>query len=169
MKKYIDCDGVILDTETGLFDAYYEQKKLNPELRKRTYLEQLDWQYWIRQAKVIEDAIAILREYDPSGADILTMVHSMQEAIAKIEYFREQKVRNNIIIVPDTVTKSSVVSAAGNILIDDSIRNLDDWQINGGLPIYFGPKESEHTTIDTLDDVLNPIKFEQTLQRIRFH
>ena len=22
MKKYIDCDGVILDTETGLFDEY---------------------------------------------------------------------------------------------------------------------------------------------------
>ena len=33
MIKYIDCDGVILDTETGLFDEYRELKKVNPELK----------------------------------------------------------------------------------------------------------------------------------------
>ena len=49
MKKYIDCDGVILDTETGLFDEYDILKKDNPELKRRVYLQNLDWKYWIEQ------------------------------------------------------------------------------------------------------------------------
>ena len=88
MIKYIDCDGVILDTETGLFDEYHELKKINPELKKRQYLHDLDWEYWIWQASVLNDAVEILKSYDPKNVEILTRVHSLQEARAKINYFR---------------------------------------------------------------------------------
>ena len=53
MKKYIDCDGVILDTETGLFDEYDILKRGNPELKRRVYLQNLDWKYWIEQAAIL--------------------------------------------------------------------------------------------------------------------
>ena len=91
MKKYIDCDGVILDTETGLFDKYDMLKKDNPELKRRVYLQNLDWEYWIEQAAVLNDAINILKNYNPKDTSILTKVHSLNEAVAKIKYFRCKK------------------------------------------------------------------------------
>ena len=56
MHKYIDCDGVILDTENGLLDKFYELKKDNPNLKKREYLQQIDWSNWLNEAKVLKDA-----------------------------------------------------------------------------------------------------------------
>jgi len=157
-KIYLDCDGVILDTESGLFDRYYELKKLNPNLKRGQYLAELDWNMWISQCQVLKDAVTILNNYDPKVADILTKVHSLQEAKAKIDYFRSQRVKNNIIIVPSNVKKSSVVDAGGNILVDDSTSNLVDWQVENGIPFYFGGEVTSFAKVDTLDDVLNPQK-----------
>lgn len=164
MKKYIDCDGVILDTETGLFDEYDMLKKYNPELKKRTYLQNLDWEYWIDQAVVLTDALNILKNYDPSDTDILTKVHSLNEAVAKINYFRDKKIKNNIIIVPDGISKSQIVDSFETILVDDSNKNLVDWKENFGIPYYFGNKESEFDKITSLDDILNPKKLELRLK-----
>lgn len=148
MKKYIDCDGVILDTESGLFDEYYKLKKQNKALKKIMYLQQLDWKNWLHNARVINDSINIIREYDFSQTDILTKVHSVQEALAKINYFRERKVRNNIIIVPSETNKSKVVNASGNILVDDNEVNLRDWSQQGGFCIYFGTDISHYLKIN---------------------
>jgi len=164
-KIYLDCDGVILDTENGLFDKYYELKKVDSSLKRLQYLQELDWNWWISQCSVLNDAINILNGYDPRGIDILTKVHSLQEAKAKIDYFRNQRVKNNIIIVPNDVKKSTVVEACGNILVDDSSRNLDDWKENGGIPIYFGYDDSTYIKIETLEDVLNPQKVKSILRR----
>lgn len=166
MVKYIDCDGVILDTETGLFDEYHELKKSNPELKKRQYLHDLDWEYWIWQAGVIGDAIEILKNYDPRGVDILTRVHSLQEARAKLNYFREHKVRNNVIIVPDGIAKSSTVDAFNNVLVEDSNGNLDDWSEHHGIPIYFGTGDSIYTKVTSLDTVLSDEKFKGLVKKI---
>ena len=164
MKKYIDCDGVILDTETGLFDEYDMLKKDDPELKRRVYLQNLDWEYWVEQAAVLNDAINILKNYDPKDTCVLTKVHSLNEAVAKINYFRCKKVRNNIIIVPDGINKSQIVDPFGNILVDDSNSNLVDWEENLGIPYYFGSGQSEYDKIDTLDDILNPKKLELRLK-----
>ena len=103
--KYIDCDGVILDTETGLFDEYNKLKQQNPALKRLAYLQQLNWQYWIRQAKIIGNAIEILKQQNPDDVAILTKVHSLAEGLAKIEYFRELGVKNNVILVPNDIKK----------------------------------------------------------------
>ena len=162
MKKYIDCDGVILDTETGFFDRYYQLKETNPELKKLQYLQEMDWRSWLSQAKILGDAVEILKHYDPKDVHILTKVHSLQEATAKIEFFRNLSVRNDIIIVPNGVAKSSVVDAKGNVLIDDSIRNLEDWKNSGGIPLYFGSKETTFHRAYSIEDALN----EQRIRRI---
>lgn len=79
----------------------------------------------------------------------------MQEAMAKINYFRNLKVKNEIIIVPFDAKKSDIVYAENNILVDDYHRNLKDWKLSGGIPIYFGEKEQEYDKIDTLEEVLS--------------
>ena len=165
MIKYIDCDGVVLDTETGLFDEYYILKKENPKLKKKVYLNNIDWKYWIEQALVLNDAIEILKNYDPRDTNILTKVHSLNEAVAKINYFRDKKVRNNIIIVPNEFNKSQIVDPFGNIIVDDSNSNLVDWKDNYGIPFYFGNEESEFEKIESLEDILNPKKLELRLRR----
>ena len=165
MIKYIDCDGVVLDTETGLFDEYYILKKENPKLKKKVYLNNIDWKYWIEQALVLNDAIEILKNYDPRDTNILTKVHSLNEAVAKINYFRDKKVRNNIIIVPNEFNKSQIVDPFGNIIVDDSNSNLVDWNDNYGIPFYFGNEESEFEKIESLEDILNPKKLELRLRR----
>ena len=165
MIKYIDCDGVVLDTETGLFDEYYILKKENPKLKKKVYLNNIDWKYWIEQALVLNDAIEILKNYDPRDTNILTKVHSLNEAVAKINYFRDKKVRNNIIIVPNEFDKSQIVDPFGNIIVDDSNSNLVDWKDNYGIPFYFGNEESEFEKIESLEDILNPKKLELRLRR----
>lgn len=164
MKKYIDCDGVILDTETGLFDEYKMLKEENPELKKSIYLQNLDWDYWIEKAAVLNDAFDILKNYDPSDTSVLTRVHSLNEARAKINLFRKNKVKNDIIIVPNGVEKSQIVDPFGNILVDDSNSNLVDWESYFGIPYYFGSEESEFEKIESLDDILNPKKLEYKLQ-----
>ena len=115
MKRYIDCDGVILNTEAGLFDGYDKLKKVDPTYKRLQYLQNLDWEAWVEQAGFIGDAYEVLKFYDPSMADILTKVHSLNEARVKINFFRGHGIRNNIIIVPNGISKASVVNAKGNI------------------------------------------------------
>lgn len=163
MKKYIDCDGVILDTENGLFEEYYKLKQNNPELKKKRYLQEINWEYWIEQSEILNDAINILKNYNPKDIDILTKVHSLKEAVAKIKYFRKHKVENNVIIVPDEIQKSQIVNASGNILVDDSDRNLYDWESNDGIGFSFGKGESQFPKLNSLDDILNHGKVKRLL------
>lgn len=165
MIKYIDCDGVILDTETRLFDEYHELKKTNPNLKKRQYLHDMDWDSWLWQADILNDAIYLLNNYDPKNVDILTRVHSLDEARAKINYFRSNRVRNNIIIVPDGVFKSSVVDPFQNVLVEDSRSNLSDWEEHFGIPIYFGSDESIYPSITSLESVLDDEKFKVLVKK----
>lgn len=166
MIKYIDCDGVILDTETGLFDEYHELKKVNPGLKKRQYLHDMDWEYWIWQAGILNDAVEILKNYDPKNVEILTRVHSLNEARAKLNFFRNSRVRNNVIIVPDGMVKSSVVDPFQNVLVEDSNSNLEDWDSHLGIPIYYGSSESIYPSVTSLEDVLNEEKFKSLVKRI---
>lgn len=85
-------------------------------------------------------------EHNPDDVEILTKVHSLAEGLAKIEYFRELGVRNNIVLVPNGLSKSVVVQAEGNLLVDDSIRNLDNWSILNGIPFFFNAAGENKST-----------------------
>ena len=126
----------------------------------------MDWEYWIWQASVLNDAVEILKSYDPKNVEILTRVHSLQEARAKINYFREKKVRNNVIIVPDGITKSSVVDPFQNVLVEDSNSNLDDWHTNHGISIYYGTGDSVYPNVTSLDTVLSDEKFKSLVKKM---
>lgn len=139
---YIDFDDTILATEELLFEEYRRLKKLGISVNKLKYIQEFDWYRMLYQAKVIGDAIEFLKTMEE--ASILTKIHSMEnEGVAKIKYLREQGIKNDIILVPYPVKKSEVVIPFGNVLIDDSIRNLDDWYENGGIPIFFNKDGNE--------------------------
>ena len=61
----------------------------------------------------------------------------MKEGIAKIKYLRDNDIYINVHLVPSEVSKSAVVDPKGNILIDDKIYNLEQWEQNGGTSIFF--------------------------------
>ena len=128
-------------------------------------MQQLDWEYWINQACVLSDAIEILKHHNPASADILTKVHSLDEARIKINYFRLHGVKNNIVIVPFSVSKASVVTATGNILVDDGNKNLLEWEKEAGYPIYFGSKESLYPKIESLEEIFDDEKVKQLILR----
>lgn len=154
--KYIDCNGVIIDTETNLFDEYYRLKALNPSLTKQEYLENLDWDEWIRQAPVLNNSIELLKEHDPSDTIILTKISSLHEGVVKIDHFRNLGIKNSIVLVPYALQKNQIVNATGHILIDNSQKNLDYWYEAGGIPVLYSEQENIFfPTTSSLEDVLS--------------
>lgn len=132
---YIDFDQVILATEEELFKEYLEKKAQGIKLDKQKYLEEFDWDWLVFNSEVIADAIEIIKSVPHDK--ILTKVHSLKEASAKIKFLRANNVTNEIIIVPGNHKKTDLVSAKGNILIDDAVHNLDDWSNAGGIAYFF--------------------------------
>ena len=76
------------------------------------------------QTKVFNNEIEIMENYDSSNVAIFTKVHSMQEAVEKIKYFRLQSMKNNVVVVPNGMTKSMIVDAERNLLVEDNLNNL---------------------------------------------
>lgn len=135
-KLYIDFDQVILATEDLLFIEYEDKISKGIKVDKHKYLCEFDWEWLVYNSMVIANSIEILKSIPE--AIILTKVHSLDnEATAKIKYLRDNGVDNEVIIVPHKLRKIDVVSACGNILVDDAVHNLDDWKEAGGIPIFF--------------------------------
>lgn len=142
--RYIDFDGVILDTEELLF---YEWRKNPyrhelPEEVKINYIKNSDWRTIINESPVINDAINILNNIDYNKSAILTKVHSLKEGYEKIRYLKGKGVRQNVVLVPYTLKKIDVVNPNGNILVDDSLRNLDEWCECRGYPMFFDKNDN---------------------------
>ena len=144
---YIDFDGVILDTEGVLFEEW----RKNPnryslsENDKIKYIQKSDWSYIINNSEIINDSIYYLRQMDSKQSAILTKIHSSSnEGIAKIRWLRDKGIKQSIILVPYMVKKTDMVDACGNILIDDCLKNLDDWSNDNGIPIFFDVNNDDY-------------------------
>lgn len=141
---YIDFDGTILDTEEPLF---YELRRIPDyknlsEETKIKYIQSQDWNYIIKVSPIINDAMYYLKHMDPAKSAILTKVHSLSnEGAAKVNWKKENNIKQNMIIVPYNVRKIDVVDARGNYLLDDGLWNLDEWNSVGGIPLFMDPDE----------------------------
>jgi len=130
VKKYIDFDGVIKDTHQILFEDYRE---CDSDIM---HVQNKDWIYVLSNSPIINDAINIINEIDEAA--VLTRVHSLEnEAVAKIKHLRLLGLMCEIILVPYQLSKIDVAPAKDNILVDDAIFNLDEWEKAGGIPIFF--------------------------------
>ena len=153
---FIDFDGVIFDTEQRVI----ERKNLKPDISWNNFFEELDWFELLDESKVINNAIDYIIEGQKKSKQlaILTKIHTLIEMEAKVKALRSRKVEVPILFVPSHVKKSQIyLPNNGEILIDDSIKNLIDWEQNGGKGIYFNEQldtSSKFETIKTLNKML---------------
>ncbi len=139
MKIYVDFDGVILDTDSIIDRVFANVKDIN----RSEFVKNYDWNRLVNDATVISNSLYNLRnsKYD---TNILSKISSLNEGISKVNYLRDNEVMTNIHLVPANISKSEVVSARGNILIDDKVYNLEQWEECGGIPIFFNKDNSDY-------------------------
>lgn len=155
-KIFIDFDGVIFDTQQRVV----ERKNQNTNISWNEFFEKLDWFQLLQESKEINNAIDYILEGQAKSQQIaiLTKIHTLVEMEAKVKALRSRKVEVPILFVPPHVRKSQIyLPNNGEILIDDSIKNLVDWEQNGGKGIYFNENidsNNEFETIKTLSKIL---------------
>lgn len=138
MITYIDFDDVIMDTYLAIFGDYQKEDATGQFISDIEHVKNKDWQQALKESTIISDAINIIKSLDINTTCILTKVHSLtNEGSNKIKFLRENGIACPIILVPHNLKKTDVVNAKGNILIDDSIFNLDAWSEMGGTAIFF--------------------------------
>ena len=92
--KYIDFDGVIVDTEDALFADWRKipNHQELPEELKIKYISEANWYKIIRESEIINDAIYVLNHLNPYETAILTKVHSLyNESAEKIKFLIKLK------------------------------------------------------------------------------
>ncbi len=155
-KIFIDFDGVIFDTEKRVA----ERKNENPNLTWNEFFDNLDWFQLLDEAKVINNAIDYILDGQTRTKQlaVLTKIHTLLEMEAKTKALRSRKIKIPILFVPPHIKKSQIyLPNNGEILIDDSIKNLVDWKQKGGTGIYFNEEQvstQEFMTIKTLEKIL---------------
>ena len=156
LRLFIDCDGVLLNTIEVLYGDYDLFVKTNPDISMSEWLTKINWAETLRRAGPLQDSVESIKKLPTDQVTILTTVQSVIEAKEKIKYIRELGLDNDIIIVPAGCDKNDVVSAKGNILIDDYKENLKKWQNAGGRAIQFhqSKKEGEFPIINSLSEII---------------
>lgn len=154
-KIFIDFDGVIFDTEKRVV----EKKKQYPEMSWNAFFEKLNWFQLLDESKVINNAIDYILEGQEKSKQIaiLTKIHTLIEMEAKVRALRSRNIKIPILFVPPHVKKSEIyLPINGEILIDDSTKNLIDWERNGGTGIYFSEDSLslEFETVKNLSRIL---------------
>ena len=134
---FIDLDGVILDSEQRVLEKRSKQNELTWD----EFFEKLDWYTLLKESCQINNSLDILLELQ-SRKDkiaILTKVHTILEAQAKLFELREnRKITIPIFIVPPHFKKSDIYyPSKGEILVDDSLKNIKSWNENNGKGILF--------------------------------
>ena len=155
-KIFIDFDGVIVDSE----DRVIKRREKDNDISWDEFFEKIDWFQLLDESLIINDAINCILEGQEKGKDIsiLTKIHTLMEMQAKVEFIREHNIIVPVLFIPPHVKKSEIyLPSNGEILIDDSIKNLNNWKMNGGTGIYFNINNDineEFPTIKTLRKVL---------------
>ena len=148
-----DYDGVIGNTDEGLFDEYDILKQKRKSLTVVQYLVQMNWYEWLRKKGPKRDAFEVLKDHDPDIAPILTRCWSTKEGADKVKYIRENDNKNPINIVPNSLKKSLIICPKGNLLVEDELKNARDWINSGGsaLMLDVGPYK-ECPTIHSIEE-----------------
>ena len=145
---YIDFDGVIMDTqkETDEMFIKYGSDINNPEWNE--WLRLRDWAKLLLTCKEIDKSIDVLKELYKlkKRVYILSSIFSPNEMKNKMDFLRDKGVYQDFISVPERYPKSKVVIPnPSRLLVDDSKRNIVDWQNNNGTAIWFPNEEKDLT------------------------
>lgn len=156
---YIDFDGVVLDSEERMLErkeclGFYDHKNKEEFIKYFEYTNYFptEWDYIIRNAKPINDSVEIIKQLEKlkKKIAILTKIHTLHEMKVKIEDLREnRKITCPVFFVPPGIKKHEIVIPNGQLLVDDSKKNIIRWEENGGVGIIF----DKSVEIDTRDTV----------------
>lgn len=163
---FIDCDGVILDSEQRMlkmkeqrgFLDHHNSKEFTDyfKIADSTYGE---WEYIISGASSLNNSVEIIRELEKMKKNIaiLTKIHSLKEMQIKVHDLRTNRhITSPILFVPPNTNKHDIILPNGQLLIDDSIRNISGWIEHGGEGLIFDEsiKENSKTKVKSLDFLL---------------
>lgn len=161
MKIYIDFDGVILDTWPNILKEY--KKNFSSceieEYKLRLLFKNLNWDLILDNSKINYKNLASLKKLKNYDVTILTKINSLSEGESKIRFLRKNNINVKLKTVDIDQRKSDVVSAAGNILIDDEIKNLQEWQEKGGIAILYS-KNKDNKDSDGIMNKKLPVIYE---------
>lgn len=136
---YIDFDGVILDTWEVIFKEYqrkYNTKDIIEKNLKNIMLE-IGWNYILKESREINNSLEkIIQLQQNQKICILSKFNSDEEKHKKREYLLNNGI-DTMCFVPYNTSKTQFVNAKNNVLIDDDLDNLNNWQEKGGISIYF--------------------------------
>lgn len=138
-KIYIDFDGVILDTWEVILKKYNEQFKSTEieENKIKKVMLDIGWNYILDSSKEINNALKKIKEISKKyEVCILSKVNSIEEQNSKKKFLQNNGI-NNISFVPYNSSKTQYVNVYKNILIDDDLKNLEEWEQKGGISIFF--------------------------------
>lgn len=159
LEKYIfiDCDGVILDSEQRMLERKEKAGFLNHTSSSEftNYFSLADtidgeWEYIIKNAKSINNSVEIIRELEnmKTKIAILTKIHSLKEMKIKVEDLRENRhISAPIFFVPQGIKKHQMIIPDGQLLIDDSKSNIDGWIKFGGAGLLFDEKIDKNSKV----------------------
>lgn len=169
-KIFIDCDGVILDTWKLIYSKYQEVYHIteldDPKLVK--VMDDLGWYKIINDSEIINDSIKKIKKLSKKyDVTIVTKVVAEGEKEEKKIFFKKHGL-DKVIFVNYEGKKIDHVPVKGNILIDDTVKNLDEWNEKGGIPIYFnryndskdgyGKENTKYKMIDDIDKIYDTIE-----------
>ena len=134
-KVFFDYDGVLVNSERLIV-----QKQKESNLSWKDFFEQLNWEELYESSSEINNAFEILRKLqeERNNLYVLTKIHSLIEANVKINLLREEKILIPVFVVPPHTKKSEIyIPDPKSLLIDDSKKNIDDWNNHGGRGLLF--------------------------------
>lgn len=159
MKIYIDFDGVIMNTNksiTKLLDVNKVNRTNFGETVK--FLTTLNWEEILNESNEINNAFHYLKEINNKlDVAILTHVSSEKEIKLKKQIILDNVGNLELIPVPREIDKCNYVDAKDSILIDDYSKNLELWEVSGGVGIKFSNKE--HHKFKSLYNLIDIFKF----------
>ena len=137
MNYFVDFDGVILDSQDRFQLAMKDNIDFNDWM---DYLNSINWYKFIRECEEIDGSISALNQLQELNRlkAIITSIHSFMEGREKVAFLREKKIYVPVLYVLPRQKKSEVyLPSKDDILIDDKLRNCQDWEKIGGKAILF--------------------------------
>lgn len=159
MQEYrdvlLDFDGVILDSEERIM----KRRNENSELSWDEFFDTLDWKGLYEESQEINDSLRILRIYQKMNPNlyIISKTHTLEEGRWKIKRLRQEDITIPFLLVPPHIKKSEIyIPNSKTLLVDDSIKNIRDWNSKGGYGVLFDPedKSEEKEKVKSLEFLL---------------
>ena len=148
-RIFVDFDGVILDTISK-----FEELK-DPNITWDDFFLYFNWDNFLKECDPINNSVEILKKLQLLKSDIyiLTKINTVNEMEAKIHELRYNRgIILPIIFVPYKKKKNEVIIPNdGDILIDDTLSNLIEWEKAGGIGYLYNSNLDYPRKVESLD------------------